>query len=226
MRTRTLTLAATALLCLPLAACSSDDSEGQPKAGKTFDCTSQDTTQAEWTKHCGDKAADTAKGPDPTKPMALGKGIETIGSPDPFEGPGGGVLEITPTTVIYSKSATGETAENGAFAIITYKARSTKAVAAAESAPIENGGWEWVAPDGQAVDTQTGNATNVTPNGYTSGGTVKPGTYQWRTQAFDITTAQRGGTLTYTDGDDTTWRWTMPAKDTGPELTKLKTAID
>jgi len=68
-------------------------------------------------------------------------------------------------------------------------------VDAAESAPIENGGWEWVAPDGQAVDTLSGNATNVTPDGYDGGGTVKSGTYQWRSVAFDITSAQQGGTL-------------------------------
>ncbi|MEV5770097.1 hypothetical protein AB0L49_02335 [Streptomyces antimycoticus] len=80
-------------------------------------------------------------------------------------------------------------------------------------------------PDGQAVDTLSGNATNVSPDGYTSGGTVKPGTYQQRAVAFDITTAQQGGTLTYTDGDGATWRWTMPAKDTGPELAKLKAAL-
>lgn len=208
MRARALTLATAALLCLPIAACSSDDSGDKPNTASNPD------KKADGPKSAADK------------PMPLGKGAETSGSPDPVEGPGGGLLEITPTTVVYAKAATGETAENGEFAIIAYKARSTKPVAAAESAPIENGGWEWVAPGGQAVDTQSGNATNVTPDGYDGGGTVKPGTYQWRTQAFDITTAQRGGTITYTDGDGTTWRWTMPAKDTGPDLTKLKAAID
>lgn len=224
MRIRTAALAA-AIMCLPLTACGSDDAKDKPKkASSSFDCTLQ-TSQAEWTKHCADKAADEPQGVS-TKPMALGKAVETAGSPHPFEGPGGGVLEIGPTTITYAKTATGETPENETFAVIAYKARSTKAVAAAESAPIENGGWEWVAPDGQAVDTLSGNATNITPEGYDGGGTVKPGTYQWRAVAFDITTAQRGGTLTYTDGDGTTWRWTAPAKDTGPDLTKLKAALD
>ncbi|MGW4076017.1 hypothetical protein ACWELB_21310 [Streptomyces asiaticus] len=51
---------------LPLTACSGDDGgdgdsskDTTPKAaGKSFDCTSQDTTQAEWMKHCADKATE------------------------------------------------------------------------------------------------------------------------------------------------------------------------
>ncbi|MBO3681685.1 hypothetical protein [Streptomyces sp. NEAU-YJ-81] len=50
---------------LPLAACSSgDDDSEDPKpraAGKSFDCTTQDTTQAEWMEHCADKATESAE---------------------------------------------------------------------------------------------------------------------------------------------------------------------
>ncbi|MFD5384227.1 hypothetical protein ACFWMG_04520 [Streptomyces sp. NPDC127074] len=60
---------------LPLAACSSGDdgskNEKPKAAGKSFDCTSQDTTQAEWMEHCADKAKEPAE--QPSTGLAFGK---------------------------------------------------------------------------------------------------------------------------------------------------------
>ncbi|MGW7688801.1 hypothetical protein ACWGMA_07895 [Streptomyces asiaticus] len=74
MRTRMIAaiiLAAT----LPLTACSGDGDNGKDEkakaAGNSFDCTSQDTTQAEWMKHCADKA--TAPAEQSSTGLAFGK---------------------------------------------------------------------------------------------------------------------------------------------------------
>ncbi|MEV0118029.1 hypothetical protein AB0H77_33115 [Streptomyces sp. NPDC050844] len=101
---------------------------------------------------------------------------------------------------------------------------STKAVAASETAPIESKGWQWVAPDGEAIDTTSGNASSVTPSGFTNAGPVQSGIFQWRTQVFDLTKLQRGGTVLYVDGEGQAYRWNA-RPDAGPELTKLKAAL-
>jgi hypothetical protein len=183
-------------------------------------------------EHCSDEGAGTGgDGKDPaaqeTEPMPLGKTVETIGAQSPADGgPGGGGLEVTPTTIVYQKEAMGNTALNGTFAIITVKDKAPNAVDAAESAPIEGGGWQWIAPDGQALDEGDNEASNITPNGFTGGGTIKAGTWAWRTVAFDITEAQRGGVLLYTDGSGQTFRWQMPATEKGPELAALKKGME
>src|ERR1044072_3661726 len=116
--------------------------------------------------------------------MQLGKTVETIGAQAPADGsPGGGGLEVTPTTVVYQKEAMGSTAVNGVFAIITVKDRAPNAAAAAESAPIEGGGWQWIAPDGQALDEGENEASSITPNGFTGGGRGQPRPYNRRTHA-------------------------------------------
>ncbi|MFJ3308299.1 hypothetical protein ACIPSA_35520 [Streptomyces sp. NPDC086549] len=116
----------------------------------------------------------------------------------------------------------GSTSVNGTFAIITVKDRATGSTVATESAPLEGGGWQWIAPDGQALDEGKNDASSITPHGFTGGGTVKAGTWQWRTIAFDLAEAQRGGTIAYTDGDGTAFRWKVPADDGGPELASVK----
>ncbi|HTE57076.1 MAG TPA: hypothetical protein VK698_39755 [Kofleriaceae bacterium] len=207
MRTR---LIAALLLtaCLPLSACGSD--------GKAARSASSSPTV---------DSSPTAGASDTSQDHKLGTSAETIGAPNPIEGPGGGVLEITPTSIVYVTAGTGEKPANGIFAVVAYKAKSTKPVAAAETAPIDGGGWKWLAPDGQAIDTLSGNVTNVTPDGFLGGGAIQPGTYEWGSAAFDLTTAQRGGTLIYVDGAGTAYRWTMPPSDAGPEVAKLKKAL-
>src|ERR1044072_1724772 len=108
--------------------------------------------------------------------MQLGKTVETIGAQAPADGsPGGGGLEVTPTTVVYQKEAMGSTAVNGVFAIITVKDRAPNAAAAAESAPIEGGGWQWIAPDGPAPGEGENEGADTTPHGFTRRGIGAPG---------------------------------------------------
>ncbi|MFK8844661.1 hypothetical protein [Streptomyces sp. Ac-502] len=170
-------------------------------------------------------AASAPPTPPEVKALALGKTAHTAGAAHPVEGDGGGVLDITPTSVVYVPTGTGQTPVNGSYAVVAYKAKSATAVAAAETVPAENAGWQWIAPDGQAVSTMDGDATSVTPDGFLGSGAVALGSYQWRSQAFDLTKAQHGGQLVYTDGEGKTYRWTMPAKDSGPEAAKLKKAL-
>lgn len=56
---------------LPLTACSGDgDGKKSKAAGASFDCTSQDTTQAEWMEHCAD---DNPGPPEQTTDLTFGK---------------------------------------------------------------------------------------------------------------------------------------------------------
>lgn len=193
------------VLCLPLAACSSGGDSSKPP-----------------TKTSG--AAEPAA-PTPPSTLALGGAAQTDGAEHPVNGTGGGVLEITPTTVVYTTAGSGQKPANGLFVTVAYKARSMTAVAAAQAAPIEGGGWQWIAPDGQAVDSLRGNATSVTPEGFTGAGPVQPGSFQWRSITVDITEAQRGGNIVYIDGTHHAFRWKLPAQDSGPEAAKLKKAL-
>ncbi|MEE4419500.1 hypothetical protein [Streptomyces bugieae] len=227
---RTTTAAAViAATCFSLAACGasgSDKADAQPQAPKPshsrFDCSESSLSQVDWVKHCKDAGPQKAKR-ETGSAMALGKTAETIGAQNPIGGEtGGGGLEVTPTSVLYVKKAMGSTSSRGVYAIVTVKDRAPNAVAAAESAPIEGGGWQWIAPDGQALSEGDGDASSIVPNGFESGGMVQAGTYKWTSRAFDITNAQRGGTLLYTDGAGKAYRWKVSATDTGPELAALK----
>lgn len=242
MRTRT-TLPATAagLLLAALTACSGpghadgSGSEGKPAAVKSHspktkpsvDCSDQSLDQATWVKNCSGKAGTGGDGTTGTKTLAWGKGAMTVGAQSPADGgPGGGALEVTPTTVVYAKTAMGSTAANGTFAVITVKDEAIGATAAAESAPIESGGWQWIAPDGQALDEGENEASSVQPNGFVGGGMVKAGTWHWRTIAFDLSETQRGGTIAYTDGAGSVYRWKVPATDSGPEVAAVKKGME
>ncbi|WUD72122.1 hypothetical protein OG937_10690 [Streptomyces sp. NBC_00510] len=61
--------------------------------------------------------------------------------------------------------------------------------------------------------------------GFNGGGMVEAGTYQWDSFVFDLTDAQRGGTLSYTDGSGAVFHWPVPAVNSGPELSKVKKGI-
>jgi hypothetical protein len=211
--------------CLPLSACGGDDKTAGAASDPKVNCDQKNLSQADWLANCQGTAPATDKVAQTPHNLKLGTPAETAGAPHPVDGPGGEALQITPTTVVYVTAGTGETSANGVFAVVAHKAKSTKAVAASESAPIDGGGWTWLAPDGQAVDTGSGNAVNVTPDGFLGGGAIQPGSYDWESKVFDLTAAQRGGTLVYVDGDGTAFRWAMPAQDAGPEVVKLKKAL-
>ncbi|MFF9003683.1 hypothetical protein ACF1GW_38960 [Streptomyces achromogenes] len=241
MRTRTTRPAAAILLFAALTACSSGSNTGNkepskstaaasagstPKAEPSVDCSDKSLDQATWVKNCGDGASTGGDGTAGTQTLAWGQPAKTVGSQSPVDGPGGGDLEVTPTTVVYAKAAMGNTAANGMYAIITVKDRATGSTAATETARLD-GGWQWVAPDGQALDEGENDASSITPHGFVGGGMVQAGTWHWRTIAFDLTPAQaKGGTIAYTDGAGTAFRWRVPATDQGPEVAAVKKGME
>ncbi|OUD04715.1 hypothetical protein CA983_02885 [Streptomyces swartbergensis] len=153
--------------------------------------------------------------------MKLGESAQTTGDG------GTGVLQITPDTVVFTKEGGGETAENGMFVVVTMKDKAMTAVAADEPAPIGGGGWKWMAPDGEMLDTQGGNAFNVTMGKYNNADPVQPGAWQWRSQVFDLTPAQaKGGTLIYIDGEEKAHRWEMPSANSGPNVAEVKKQLE
>ncbi|MFE4818649.1 hypothetical protein ACFRFU_19880 [Streptomyces sp. NPDC056704] len=199
MRVRA-TAATAALLLAALTACGSSsggDDKAEPSTAKT--------------------AGPASKPSQPEKGLAFGKPAKTTGDG------GAGILEITPDTVVFTKEASGETAANGVFVVVTMKDKAVTAVAADEPAPIGGGGWKWMAPDGEMVGFDTGNSSNVTMDRYSNADPVQPGSYQWRSQVFDLTAAQaKGGTLIYIDGAEKAFRWEMPSTDTGPNVAEVK----
>jgi hypothetical protein len=244
MRTRTMRPAAAAALLLAavLTACSGtghDDDPGSgekaaaaksssPTAKPSVDCSDKSLDQATWMKNCSEGAGTGGDGTTGAKTLTWGKTAKTVGAQTPADGgPGGGDLEVTPTTVVYAKTAMGNTSANGTYAIITVKDKATGSNAAAESAPIEGGGWQWIAPDGQALDEGENDASSITPNGFTGGGTIKAGTWHWDSIAFDLTAAQaHGGTIAYTDGAGGVFKWKVPTKDSGPEVAAVKKGME
>ncbi|THA56087.1 hypothetical protein [Streptomyces sp. A1136] len=148
--------------------------------------------------------------------LQLGQPAETVGAG------GTGRLEITPTNIVYSTGNTFTKPTKATFAFVGYKARAVTAVAADQVAPIDGGGWSWIAPDGQAIAQGNGEAYNVTAESFNAGRTVQPGSFVLDGAVFDLDTVQAGGTLIYTDGEGKAYRWTMPKQDTGPEAAQIK----
>ncbi|WP_158677804.1 hypothetical protein [Streptomyces sp. SPB074] len=208
---RTAPVAATCVLLLAASACSHDD---EPASKATTSTRPEKPSAA---------AEPTKAGTPDVKP--LGASVRTDGAADPIEGNGGGVLQITPTSVIYMKSTGYDEPENGQFLVVTVKEKAMTAAPASEEAPMGGGGWSYIAPDGQAVSTLTGNATNVVPDGFEGGGAIDPGTYQWKSTVFDIGLKQAGGTLSYKDGAGEVYRWKTPASTTGPEASKVEASL-
>lgn len=183
-------------------------------------CGGNDTTDSKATPKKSATASRTAGTMDDSQTLKLGQSADTTGDG------GTGVLQVTPDTIVFSKQATGETAANGVFAVVTMRDKATTAVAANEPAPISGGGWKWMAPDGEMVAFDTGNSSNVVIGKYNNAGPVQPGAYQWRLQAFDLTPAQaKDGTLIYVDGAEKAFRWTMPSTDAGPDAADVKTQL-
>lgn len=233
MRVRA-TAATAALLLAVLTACGGSGGKADPKspdkasASKKVDCKDESLDQADWMKYCSDEGAGTGgDGTTGTEKLTFGKMATTVGAQSPADGGvGGETLEVTPSTVVYQKEAMASTSANGLFAIIAVKDRAP-AGKAAESAPIEGGGWQWIAPDGQALDAGENDASSITPRGFTGGGSIPAGAWAWDTVAFDLSKAQaNGGMLVYTDGVGATFQWKVPAVDSGPELAKLKKGME
>ncbi|MFF3928297.1 hypothetical protein [Streptomyces hirsutus] len=156
------------------------------------------------------------------------EGDMKLGEPARTTGDGGtGVLEITPDTVVFTKEGGGETAANGVFAVVTMKDKAMTAVAADEPAPISGGGWKWMTADGEMLGWDSGNSTSVVMDKYNNADPVQPGSYQWRSQVFDLTPAQaKGGTLIYIDGEEKAHRWEMPSEDSGPNVAEVKKQLE
>ncbi|MCD9145759.1 hypothetical protein [Streptomyces albireticuli] len=195
MRTSTV-IAVCLVAALPLTACGTER---------------KDTSSASATA----SSATTGDGPE--------RGVQPMGASAPTVGSGGaGRLEVTPTSVVYATKAMADKPTNGLFVIVSVKDRPTSSSAVAETAPAQRGGWQWVAADGRAVGAGDGNAANVFLSGFDASGPIPAGTAKWRARAFDISERQRGGTLVYTDGQGKTFRWEIPAQDTGPQVAELK----
>ncbi|WP_309029317.1 hypothetical protein [Streptomyces alfalfae] len=200
MRARTVAVTA-ALLIASLTACGSGDGDKPDSKPSAEGPAKQEPND------------DTGAG----EPRKLGEPAQTIGDG------GTGVLQITPDTVVYVKEDSGEKAANGIFAVVTMKDKAMTGVAADEVAPISGGGWSWIAPDGETIGFDSGNSTMVTLDKYDGADPVQPGSWQWRSQVFDLTPAQaKGGTLIYVDGEEAAHRWKMPAADSGPNVAELK----
>ncbi|MGK5729140.1 hypothetical protein [Streptomyces sp. URMC 124] len=171
-------------------------------------------TKAETVKSTGSSPSAAAEGPV-GEPLPMGKGTETVGAG------GGGKLDIMPTSVVYATKTATDKPARGLFAIVTVQERPMTDVAAAETTPTEKGGWQWTAADGQVSN----NEANIFLKGFDSGGPIRSGVTQVRARTFDISNAQRGGTLSYTDGEGKTFRWTIPAQDSGPQTAQVKKVL-
>ncbi|CAL9651019.1 hypothetical protein SUDANB9_06580 [Streptomyces sp. enrichment culture] len=172
---------------------------------------------AESTSSGAPSSGEPSGGSEGGEGLALGKAAQTTGDG------GTGVLEITPDTIVFVKEGSGETAENGVFAVVTMKDKAMTAVAADEPAPISGGGWTWMAPDGEMIGEGGGSAFNVVMDKYNNADPVQPGAYQWRAKVFDLTPAQaKGGTLIYIDGENKAHRWQMPSTESGPNVAEVK----
>lgn len=233
MRTALLTTGA-ATLTFCLAACGSNSTTAAPsrasastsaaaaKPSPGVDCSNTSLSQADWTANCSSPGSQQVPSTVAQQMLQLGQSASTAGDPHPIDGPGGGVLEITPTSVIYlKKTHFDEVPSNGRFVVITMKVRPMTAAPAAEMAPANGGGWTYIAPDGQAIGFGDGTSMGA-PQGFNGGGVIEPGTYQWDSESFDIDPSQVGGALMYKDGDGNTYRWKLPATDQGPQVAKVK----
>ncbi|MYX14365.1 hypothetical protein GTY67_13260 [Streptomyces sp. SID8374] len=231
MRTRIAAAAAVFLAC-SLTACgeggdpAAPKAEAQASASKKVDCSDESLGQAEWVENCagdsegagtdGDGTDDAAPPTDETVHV-LGDPVLTVGDE------GAGVLEMTPTTLVFAKESDGNAPAKDIFVVVTVKKRPTTAAPAEESSPMGPGGWQWRAPDGQALDEGDGESYNVVLGDFNASGTIQPGSFVWDAEAFDLTAAQaKGGTLVYVDGEGTAHQWKMPAEDSGPQVAEVK----
>ncbi|MFI0269605.1 hypothetical protein [Streptomyces luteogriseus] len=168
-------------------------------------------------------AGDGKRDPQPSPRTALrfGQTAETAGTG------GKGTAEITPETVVYVGRAAGGAPERGLFAVVAFQAgnRAEKSV----TTPAARGAFRWRTQDGKTL--KAGNsegAGRIDPVGFNDGGgkpVVRADTHQVNTVAFDITSAEKGGTLVYVDGEGVVFRWKVPSTNSGPTANALKSAL-
>lgn len=170
MRVRA-TAAVAAMLMAALTACGGGGSDslagGPTKAAASKPATKDGTESASPRNGTG------ADGDGKGRTMAWGKTAWTTGYQDPDSG--GGNLNVTPTTIIYQAKAMGSESRNGVFAIVIVKDAAADDSAATENAAAAGGGWQWIAPDGQTLSGDEGEAASVNPEGFNGDPNVQPG---------------------------------------------------
>lgn len=168
----------------------------------------------------------TPSTPDTPAGDDTGSAAGNLGEPARTVGAGTiGILEITPTTVVYGGQGAGVSPQNGVFAVVVLTEKSMSANPADEE-PAPGGGWRWIGPDGTPVAAGNGNAGKVALDGYPASGAVEPDDTAVRARVFDLTPAQaKGGKAVYTDGTGAEYEWELPAGDTGPEVADIKAKL-
>ncbi|MGH4033581.1 hypothetical protein ACQB60_32150 [Actinomycetota bacterium Odt1-20B] len=169
---------------------------------------------------CSDSADHSDPQPQPKPRTAL-----KFGQTATVAGALRGTVQITAETIVYAEKAGSSTPEREVFAIVRYETgnRSTSSVT-----QLGETAFQWKAPDGKAIPAgNTSPAQGIGPIGFSEGSRrVSPRTSQADTVAFDLTEADKGGTLVYVDGDKVTFTWKMPSTDSGSSAKALKIALD
>lgn len=209
---------ATAAALLLTTACS-DDGDDTPSVAPTptVNCADPHLSMDEWTRNCGPGSGNTAAPPQPPRQaQQLGQPAITVGEK------GLGVVELTPTTVVYApRPNTDSDPSRTLYAIVTIKENNTGAIVA--EIPLTSS-WNYVAPDGEAIATRTVAVLSSVSFGDVAG-VVQPGTFRWGYTAWAIRPDQRGGVFQHTDGAGLQYRWQLPAEDTGPQIAEVKSGL-
>lgn len=163
---------------------------------------------------------------DKSAPHPSSRTVLNFGQSADTTGVGGrGTAQITPDAVVYVDKSGAETPENGLFAVVRFEAGNRSKTKVTTTAG--NGGFRWKAPGGKTV--KAGNskgAGRLAPIGFSEDAPgVPPKTYQVDSVAFDITVAEKGGTLIYVDGDGDAFRWKVPSTNSGSTAAALESAL-
>ncbi|MEU0206362.1 hypothetical protein [Streptomyces canus] len=168
---------------------------------------------------CSDSDDTSDPQPRPRTALSFGQSADTAGVG------GRGTAQITPNAVVYVDKAGAETPERGLFAVVRFEAGNRAKTPVRTTA--DKGGFRWKTPDGKTV--KAGNsrgAGRIAPVGFSEGAPeVSPKTYQADSVAFDITAAEKGGTLVYVDGNGDAFRWKIPSTNTGSAASALMSAL-
>ncbi|MGY0021192.1 hypothetical protein [Streptomyces sp. cg35] len=162
----------------------------------------------------------SAPEPSPRSTLQLGRGAETSAVDSKS------TVQIHPDTVVYDGSTSFGDSQHGVFAVVAYQ--STNRTAHRATTTAAQGGFRWKSPDGPAVTAgNTTAAKKLAPIGFSEGGPVlAPRTMHQDVAVFDITAAEKGGTLVYVDGDGASSQWKIPATDSGVSVPALKFALN
>ncbi|MBL1083510.1 hypothetical protein JK359_16270 [Streptomyces actinomycinicus] len=138
---------------------------------------------------------------------------------------GKGTMRITPDTVVYVRRAGNGTPEHDLYAVVAFTSENRSEFPV--TATTRKGGFRWKASNGHTVGAGNSiSAARIAPTGFSDGGpTVSAGTFRRNTVAFDITTAEKGGTLIYLDGNGDSCRWTIPPTNSGSTVSALRIAL-